>query len=193
MWYNIDMKIIDFHSHILPGIDDGSKSYEEVAKLTGRTKEEVKNTMVETFTHAGATYKPKTKKKDAIEVSKIIFVSPSLTQKLIKKKINSKISKLLLELNTFYEEDEGDTSSDGIRVRDKLLEAEKLKANLINNYKKYLDGNYTGLTLKKLQIIIDGYNSRMNRIINQKQKEMFMQILARQNYMEEDTKKGKGR
>lgn len=136
---------------------------------------------------------PKTKKKDAIEVSKIIFVSPSLTQKLIKKKINNKISKLLLELNTFYEEDEGDTSSDGIRVRDKLLEAEKLKANLINNYKKYLDGNYTGLTLKKLQIIIDGYNSRMNRIINQKQKEMFMQILARQNYMEEDTKKGKGR
>lgn len=136
---------------------------------------------------------PKTKKQDAIEVNKIIFVSPSLTQKLIKKKINSKISKLLLELNTFYEEDEGDTSSEGIRVRDKLLEAEKLKANLINNYKKYLDGNYTGLTLKKLQIIIDGYNSRMNKIINQKQKEMFMQMLARQNNIEEETKRGKGR
>ena len=136
---------------------------------------------------------PKTKKQDAIEVNKIIFVSPSLTEKLIKKKINSKISKLLLELNTFYEEDEGDSSSEGLRVRDKLLEAEKLKANLINNYKKYLDGNYTGLTLKKLQIIIDGYNSRMNRIINQKQKEMFMQMLARQNYIEEDTKRGKGR
>lgn len=136
---------------------------------------------------------PKTKKQDAIEVNKIIFVSPSLTEKLIKKKINSKISKLLLELNTFYEEEEGDTSGEGIRVRDKLLEAEKLKANLINNYKKYLDGNYTGLTLKKLQIIIDGYNSRKNRIINQKQKEMFMQMLARQNYMEEDTRRGKGR
>ena len=136
---------------------------------------------------------PKTKKQDAIEVNKIIFVSPSLTEKLIKKKINSKISKLLLELNTFYEEDEGDSSSEGLRVRDKLLEAEKLKANLINNYKKYLDGNYTGLTLKKLQIIIDGYNSRMNRIINQKQKEMFMQMLARQNCIEEDTKRGKGR
>ena len=136
---------------------------------------------------------PKTKKQDAIEVNKIIFVSPSLTQKLIKKKINSKISKLLLELNTFYEEDEGDISGEGIRVRDKLLEAEKLKTNLINNYKKYLDGNYTGLTLKKIQIIIDGYKSRMNRIINQKQKEMFMQMLARQNYMEEDTKRGKGR
>lgn len=136
---------------------------------------------------------PKAKKKDAIEVNKIIFVSPTLTEKLIKKKINSKISKLLLELNTFYDEDNGDPNSEGIRVRNQLKEAEKLKLNLMNNYKKYLDGKYTSLTLKKLQIIIDGYKSRMNAIINQKQKEMFMQIIARQNYMEEDTKRGKGR
>ena len=40
---------------------------------------------------------PKTKKKDAIEVNKIVFVSPELTEKLLKKKINSKISKLLLD------------------------------------------------------------------------------------------------
>ena len=136
---------------------------------------------------------PKTKKKDAIEVNKIIFVSPSLTKKLIKKKINSKISKLLLELNTFYDEDSGDPNSEGIRVRNQLKEAERLKQNLMNNYKKYLDGKYTSLTLKKIQIIIDGYHSRMNAIVSKKQKEMFMQMLARQNYMEEDTKRGKGR
>ena len=68
--------------------------------------------------------KPKVQKEDAIEVNKIVFVSPSLTEKLLKKKINSKISKLLLELNTTYddEEDSGTT-----RYRDKLLEAERLK------------------------------------------------------------------
>ena len=49
----------------------------------------------------GYKVSPKTKKKDAIEVNKIVFVSPSLTEKLLKKKINNKISKLLLELNTF--------------------------------------------------------------------------------------------
>lgn len=136
---------------------------------------------------------PKTKKTDAIEVNKIIFVSPTLTEKLIKKKINNKISKLLLELNTFYEEDNNDTSSEGTRLRDKLKEAELLKSNLINNYKKYLDGKYTSLTLKKLQIIIDGYKSRLNTLINNKQKEMFMELLARQNYIEEDNKRGKGR
>ena len=41
--------------------------------------------------------KPKVNAKDAIKVNEIVFVSPSLTQKLLKKKINSKISKLLLE------------------------------------------------------------------------------------------------
>ena len=51
----------------------------------------------------------KVKKEDAIEVSKIVFVSPTLTEKLIKKKINNKISRLLLELNTTYD-DEAATS-----------------------------------------------------------------------------------
>lgn len=140
----------------------------------------------------GYKVNPKTKKKDAIEVNKIVFVSPSLTEKLLKKKINNKISKLLLELNTFYDDDSDDT--EGIRVRDMLKEAEKLKYNLINNYKKYLDGKYTGLTLKKIQIIIDGYNSRMQAIVDKKQKQIFMELLSRTNYIdEEEPKRGKGR
>ena len=142
----------------------------------------------------GYKISPKVKKEDAIEVNKIIFVSPTLTEKLLKKKINNKISNLLLELNTFYDEDVEGTDSEGARVRDKLMEAEKLKYNLINKYKKYLNGNYAGLTLKKLQIIIDGYNSRMNAIIEKKKKEMFIEMLARTNYLEEEeTKRGKGR
>ena len=40
----------------------------------------------------GYNVKPKVKKEDAIEVNKIVFVSPSLTEKLLKKKINNKIS-----------------------------------------------------------------------------------------------------
>ena len=142
----------------------------------------------------GYKVSPKAKKKDAIEVNKIVFVSPSLTEKLLKKKINNKISKLLLELNTFYDEDSGDPDSEGIRVRDMLKEAEKLQQNLMNKYKKYLDGKYTGLTLKKIQIIIDGYNSRMQAIIEKKQKQMFMEMLSRASYVEEEeTKRGKGR
>ena len=63
-----------------------------------------------------------------------------------------------------------------------LKEAKKLQFNLINNYKKYLDGNYVGLTLKKLQVIIDGYNSRMQAMIDKKQKQIFNDILFETNY-----------
>ena len=142
----------------------------------------------------GYKVSPKVKHQDAIEVNKIVFVSPKLTEKLLKKKINGKISKLLLELNTFYDADSGDTSSETTRVRNQLMEAERLKQNLINNYKKYLDGKYTSLTLKKLQIIIDGYRSRLSAIIEKKKKDMFLQMLNRGAYIEEEeTKRGKGR
>ena len=145
------------------------------------------------YNNDGYKVTPKTKKRDAIEVNKIIFVSPTLTEKLLKKKINSRISKLLLELNTFYDED-SDDDSDAIRVRNQLIEAEKLKLNLINNYKQYLDGKYTGLTLKKLQIIIDGFKSRMNAVVEKKQRDMLIQMMNRSNYIEEEeSKRGKGR
>lgn len=131
---------------------------------------------------------PKAKKKDAINVNKIVFVSPELTKKLLKKKIEHKISKLLLELNTCYD----DEDNDGARLRDKLIEAEKLKINIINKYSKYFGKSYIGLTLKKMQLIVDGYRSRLYNVNNKKQKQIFMELLSRAN-MESSEKKGKGR
>jgi len=132
---------------------------------------------------------PKTKKKDAINVNKIVFVSPELTKKLLKKKIERKVSRLLLELNTYYDDDE---DNDGVRLRDKLLEAERLKLNIINQYSKYFGKSYIALTLKKMQIIIDGYRNRLFEIRNKKQKQFYMDMLSRAN-MESSEKKGKGR
>lgn len=142
----------------------------------------------------GYKVSPKTKKEDAIEVNKIIFVSPTLTEKLLKKKVNSKISKLLLELNTFYEADNNDSDGEETKLRNMLKEAEKLKLVLIEKYKKYLGGRYTSLTLKKIQIIIDGYRSRLDKILLEKRKkEILIQMLNSQMFFEEESKRGKGR
>ena len=131
--------------------------------------------------------KPKVQKKEAIEVNKIVFVSPSLTEKLLKKKINSKISKLLLELNTTYDDEE---DSGATRYRDKLMEAERLKQMIMNTYQKYLGKSYIALTIKKMQIIIDGYRAKLYEINNKKQKEIFFKMF---NDVEEEPKRGKGR
>lgn len=137
----------------------------------------------------GYKVSPKVKKKDEIEVNKIVFVSPSLTEKLIKKKIDSKISKLLLELNTTYDDEEDGGAA---RFRDKLMEAERLKQMIMNLYQKYLGKSYVSLTIKKMQIIIDGYKAKLYQINTRRQREMFMQLFSSMEY-EEETKRGKGR
>lgn len=136
----------------------------------------------------GYSVSPKTKKKDDIEVNKIVFVSPELTNKLIKKKIDIRINKIIKDYNTFYD-DEDDDSADG-RIRDKIKEAERLKLTILNEYSKYLGSSYSRLTLKKLQLIIDGYRNKLYKLRNKRKQEVLMQMF---NQIDESEKKGRGR
>jgi len=95
---------------------------------------------------------PKLKNKDMIEVNKIIFVSPSFSEKLIKKKIDKKI-KYLLDIMSIVNED--DDEGNATLIRDALMEAERLKIMLMNTYIKYLGKAYYNLTLKKIQVLIN--------------------------------------
>ena len=93
---------------------------------------------------------PKTKKEDAIEVNKIVIVSPTLSEKIIKKKIEHKIAQLFKKLEEIVESGGGDEGT----IRNTLLDAERLKLMIINNYIKYLGNTYASLTLKKIELII---------------------------------------
>ena len=100
----------------------------------------------------GYKVNPKTNKKDSIEVSKIIFVNREFSEKIIRKKIDKKIAYLLEQLKIIDEDDSGDNEG---TIRKNLMDAEKLRLQIINNYVKYLGHTYEGLTLKKLEIIIE--------------------------------------
>ena len=99
----------------------------------------------------GYQVNPKVKEKDAIGVSKIVFVNDDFSEKIIRKKIDKKIEYLLHQLKIIDAED-GDN---GDAIRKGLMDAEKLRIQLINNYVKYLGHTYHGLTLKKISLIID--------------------------------------
>ena len=99
----------------------------------------------------GYIVNPKTKKKDSIEVSKIVFVNDSMSEKIIRKKIDRKIAYLLEQLKLIEE----DSNPDEGAIKRSLMDAEKLKLQIINNYVKYLGHTYESLTLKKIQIIIN--------------------------------------
>jgi hypothetical protein len=99
----------------------------------------------------GYRVNPKTKKEDEIGISKIIFVNDSMSEKIIRRKIDKKISYLLNQLKKIEEDENPDEGG----IKRSLMDAEKLKLQIINNYVKYLGHNYQGLTLKKIQIIIN--------------------------------------
>lgn len=133
----------------------------------------------------GYQINPKAKKNDEINVNKIVFMSPTLSEKLIRKKIDKKIDYLLSQLRVI------DDDSDDSNMEKTLMAAEKLRIMIINNYVKYLGNTYQSLTLKKIQIIINElkikmYNSQVNKM-----PKFFMNLDNNMEYGEE--KKGKGR
>ena len=80
----------------------------------------------------GYQVNPKVNKKGAITVNKIVFVNPELSEKIIRKKIENRINYLLSMLKRIDEEDGGDIGT----IQKTLMDAEKLRLQIINEYVK---------------------------------------------------------
>ena len=126
---------------------------------------------------------PKTKMKDAISVKKVVFASPSLSSKIIKKKINNIITKLLEFIENI------DDGTDGESIRENLMKAEKLRVSIITKYIKYLGNNYSSLTLKKLELMVSKLESELYK---KEIKDRYLDYLMYNSY-QENNNKGKGR
>lgn len=126
---------------------------------------------------------PKTKMKDAISVKKVVFASPSLSSKIIKKKINNIITMLLEFIENI------DDGTDGESIRENLMKAEKLRVSIITKYIKYLGNNYSSLTLKKLELMV---NKLENELYKKEVKDRYLDYLMYNSY-QENNNKGKGR
>ncbi len=128
---------------------------------------------------------PRTKIEDAIKVNKILFVNPNFTEKIIKKKIDIKVRQLLNVISTI-DEDGGD---DEDSIRRSLMDAEKLRNMLLNNYVKYLGHSYESLTMKKIQVIINQLRIKLYNSMKRNR----MRELESLYYLDEDEYRGRGR
>ena len=141
----------------------------------------------------GYQVNPKIKKKDSIEVSKIVFVNDSMSEKIIRRKIDKKIESLLGKLKMFEETDGDDEEG----IQRSLMDAEKLKVQIINNYIKYLGNTYGSLTLKKIQIIINQLRYKLYMVKDMERQNMFMRDVLFQRedevkeYGEREGRKGR--
>lgn len=119
--------------HIVKNKEDKSITYFEYDKLDGYDLSPKKNAKIE----------------DAIDVNKIVIINPSLANKVAKKKVDIKFKKLVQLLNIIFETDD-DT---GTAYHQGLDELERLRQELVDKYKKYLEDDEYDTMDKKLGIL----------------------------------------
>lgn len=90
------------------------------------------------------------KLKDAINVNKMVVINPSFIEKLINKKINNKLKKLIDLISTIYDSGEEDPAG---TLMFALNEVEKFKREMINKYVEYMSKEQLKLLNKKIEIL----------------------------------------
>lgn len=113
---------------------------------------------------------------DAIDVNRLIIINPSFASKIATKMLNSKFEKLINIVSIVCEQE--DETGEGYRIA--LNEVNKLKMELINKYKKYLDEEKTELMIKKIEILEDELKLRLN-------------VLENSMYEEKERTRGRGK
>jgi hypothetical protein len=85
---------------------------------------------------------------DDINVSRVIIINPSFSEKIARKKMNAKFERLLTMMQVVCEDDD---TGEGLEIV--LDEANKFKMELINKYRKYIEDEELELMYKKIEIV----------------------------------------
>lgn len=110
--------------------------------------------------------------QDAIDINRMIIINPSFTEKIATKKLESKFDKLITMSQVVCELDEEDDTGEGYRIV--LDEANKLRTELWNKYKKFISEEKFELMCKKIDIIEGELKLRLqvlNNSIEEEKKE----------------------
>ena len=97
---------------------------------------------------------------DAIDVNRVIIINPTFIDKIATRKINVKFNKLINMMQVVCEVGDEDSSGEGYRLA--LNEAEKLKQELWNKYRKFISEEKLSLMIKKIEILEDELKLRQD-------------------------------
>ena len=101
---------------------------------------------------------------DAIDVNRVIIINPTFIDKIATRKINTKFNKLINMMQIVCEVGDEDESGEGYRLA--LDEAERLKRELWNKYRKFISEEKLSLMLKKIEILEDELKLRQNLLMD---------------------------
>lgn len=123
--------------------------------------------IIEYEQHSGFDINPKNKikKGNSIDVSKVIFMSPTLIEKLLKKKIDREYKRILILLTEVASDDSDDTSKLSIA----LNQVELFRSIIKKKYSKFMDQIKTEQLLKRLGLMSKELRRRILEIAEEKQ------------------------
>lgn len=93
--------------------------------------------------------KNKFKKRNTIDVTKVVFMSPTLIEKILNKKIDKEYKKILYLVSEIATDDSDDTG----RMIGVLNQVELFKSIIRKKYSKYMTDTQTDKILKRLNLM----------------------------------------
>lgn len=101
---------------------------------------------------------------DAIDINRVIIINPTFIDKIATKKINAKFERLINMMQVVCDVGDEDESGEGYRIA--LDEANKLKMELWNKYKRFISQEKLDLMIKKIEILEDELKLRLDLLLN---------------------------
>lgn len=137
---------------------------------------------------AGFKVKPKNGKKyGGVEVNEMLIIKPDFIDLILKRKIGKKLESYINYLIEVIDDDD----TDGSKLAQTLNDIERYRTTINNTYKKYLDEKYLNILLRKLKLVEEKLNLKMQIFYQRMQKQIEEKIKQEQmnyNYSEEEEK-----
>ncbi len=136
---------------------------------------------------AGFKVKPKNGKKyGGVEVNEMLIIKPDFINLILKRKIGKKLEGYINYLIEVLESDD----TDGSKLAQTLNDIERYRTTINNTYKKYLDERYLDILLRKLKLVEEQLNDKMQLFYQRMQKQIEEKIkreqMMYQEYNEEE-------
>ncbi|MBQ7140724.1 MAG: hypothetical protein IJO32_04405 [Bacilli bacterium] len=123
-------------------------------------------TYIEYEKNKGFDVKPKNKlkKSDSIDVTKVVFMSPTLIEKILNKKIDKQYKKILMMVGEIASSDDDDTG----RMIGVLNQVELFKSIIKKKYANFMREEQTEKLLKRLNLMGKEIKRRIYQIEEEK-------------------------
>ncbi len=136
---------------------------------------------------AGFKVKPKNGKKyGGVDVNEMVIIKPDFIDLILKRKIGKKLENYLNYLIEILDDDD----ADGAKLAQTLNDIERYRTTINNTYKQYLDERYLKILLRKLKIVEEQLNEKMQIFYQRMQKQIEEKIrreqMMYQTYEEEE-------